>query len=70
MSISRIDDVSMKCSSEGIIDLNSDVVNRWLRVIMEVLVDSDGVRELDRWKRLHMWNHGIGKIGDVSLVSS
>jgi len=56
VSVGGIDDVGGKSSSEGIIDLDSDIINSWLGVFVEVLVDSDSVGELDRWERGHVWD--------------
>ena len=48
-SIGGVDNVGGKSSSQRIVDLDSDVVNRWLGIFMEVFIDTNGVRELDRW---------------------
>jgi len=49
VSIDRISDVGGESSSEGIVDLNSDIINSWLWVFVEVLINPDGVGELDGW---------------------
>jgi hypothetical protein len=49
ISVGRVDNVRGKSSSQRIVNLNSDIVDRRLWVFMEVFINSDGVRELDRW---------------------
>lgn len=48
-SVGGVDNIGGESSSQRIINLDSYVVDRWLWVFMEVFIDADGVRELDRW---------------------
>jgi len=56
VSVGGIDNVRGKSGSEGIVDLDSDIINSWLGAIVEVSVDSDSVGELDGWERCHVWD--------------
>lgn len=47
-SVGWVDNVGRESSSQRIVDLDSNIVDRCLRIFMEVFVNSDGVRELDR----------------------
>jgi hypothetical protein len=47
--IGGVENIGGESSSQRIVDLDSDVVDCWLRVFMEVLVNADGVRKLDGW---------------------
>ena len=48
-SVGGIKHVGSESSSQRIVNLDSDVVDRRLWVFMEVLVYADGVWKLDRW---------------------
>ena len=48
-SVGGVDNIGGESGSQRIINLDSYVVDRWLWVFMEVFIDADGVRELDRW---------------------
>lgn len=41
-------EVGLECISNGIIDLDGDIVNRGLRIIVELLVNSDSIFEFYR----------------------
>jgi len=47
--VGGVNHVGGESSSQRIVNLDSYVVNGWLWIFMEVLVNADGVWELDRW---------------------
>ena len=67
--VGRVGNVRGKSSSERIVNLNLDVVNRRLWVLMEVFINADGIRELDWRQRAYMWNNCLTEKRDIALVS-
>lgn len=67
--VGRVGNVRGKSSSERIVNLNLDVVNRRLWVLMEFFINADGIRELDWRQRVYMWNNCLTEKRDIALVS-
>jgi hypothetical protein len=56
--------------AEGVVDSHPDVVDGWLRVVVELLVDADGVGKLDRVKWCSVDADGFWDLREEHLVSS
>ncbi len=67
--VGRVGDVRGKSSSERIVNLNLDVVNRRLWILVEFFINADGIREFDWRQRAYMWNNGLTEKGDIAFVS-
>lgn len=68
VGVGRIDDIRRECSSQWIVDLDSNIVDGRLRAFMKVFVNADGVQEFDRGQRAYMWKDCFGEQWDVALV--
>ena len=59
----------MEGISDRIVDLHSDVVDGWLRIFMELLVNANGVFKFEWWQWVHERSNCIWDVGNISFVS-